>query len=490
MLFPFHWVIKFVHTVLNPTRLLFDLQQVNDIAQSISGCLDPEVIAHRVTDALVVRFDSAFARLWLTEPDQRYLRLMASSGLYTHTDGAFARVPMGAYKVGKIAQNRVPFLSNRLADEAWVKDRDWAIANNIQGFAGYPLIVGDRVLGVLATFSHQALAPEFLEVLQILCLTATIALDGALQAQQTRNEQTAAAASAQAASVLSDQLASVLTTTRFILMGTERRLTPSMAYVMVSSAELLSQLNCSYCRLTYAADDVSLAAILPLPDPLQADIQIWIRSHFDDIRLITTWLGGTLHTQPGTQNQMIEFLLKLPAPACPMGPPVHLQCRAPAVQAAFTHLCLSAGLTLCDGLGLPKPHPTYPDAVVLTDQAELQTIDNPIIWIQHSQRRSAPTIAKAVVNIEIAPDQLSAIVDRVYRGESAAPPPTDPPQRLSEREHEVMTLLAQGLRDRDIAQQLYISESTVKFHINNTLVKLSAKNRYQAVYEAAIREWI
>ena len=50
-----------------------------------------------------------------------------------------------------------------------------------------------------------------------------------------------------------------------------------------------------------------------------------------------------------------------------------------------------------------------------------------------------------------------------------------------------MILLTQGLRDRDIAQKLYISESTVKFHINNSLTKLNAKNRYQGVYQAAIR---
>lgn len=68
---------------------------------------------------------------------------------------------MEAYKVGKIAQNRVPFLSNQLAGEPWVKDRDWAIANQIQGFAGYPLLAGDRLVGVLAAFSHNPIAPEF-----------------------------------------------------------------------------------------------------------------------------------------------------------------------------------------------------------------------------------------------------------------------------------------------------------------------------------------
>ncbi|MEM8545796.1 MAG: GAF domain-containing protein, partial [Cyanobacteria bacterium P01_H01_bin.119] len=163
--------------MFDTARLLHNLQRVNEVSQTLSGLLDTDAIAARVTDALVERFDCVFARIWLLEQDQVSLRLVASSGLYTHLDGAFARVPMGAYKVGKIAQNRVPFLSNRLPEEPWVKDRQWALANKIQGFAGYPLMAGNRVLGVLAAFSQGTFAPEFLEVLQILCMTLTVALD-------------------------------------------------------------------------------------------------------------------------------------------------------------------------------------------------------------------------------------------------------------------------------------------------------------------------
>ena len=134
--------------LLDPMRILLDLQQGNEIAQCFSGCLEPEEIARRVTHGLVEKFNCAFARLWLLQADQTTLKLVASSGMYTHTNGSFARIPMGAYKVGKIAQNRVSFLSNNLAAESWVGNREWAIANNIRGFAGYPLIVKDRVVGV------------------------------------------------------------------------------------------------------------------------------------------------------------------------------------------------------------------------------------------------------------------------------------------------------------------------------------------------------
>jgi len=52
---------------------------------------------------------------------------------------------------------------------------------------------------------------------------------------------------------------------------------------------------------------------------------------------------------------------------------------------------------------------------------------------------------------------------------------------LSEREHEVLKLLAKGKRNKEIASVLYISERTVKFHISAMLGKLRASNRTDAV---------
>jgi DNA-binding NarL/FixJ family response regulator len=50
-----------------------------------------------------------------------------------------------------------------------------------------------------------------------------------------------------------------------------------------------------------------------------------------------------------------------------------------------------------------------------------------------------------------------------------------------------MELLAQGFRDREIANQLIVSESTVKFHMHNTILKLKAKTRFQALYQAMLQ---
>jgi two-component system NarL family response regulator len=59
--------------------------------------------------------------------------------------------------------------------------------------------------------------------------------------------------------------------------------------------------------------------------------------------------------------------------------------------------------------------------------------------------------------------------------------------RLTEREMEVLGLVAQGMNNRDIAKELFISENTVKNHIRNILEKLHLHSRMEAVVYA-VRE--
>jgi len=62
-----------------------------------------------------------------------------------------------------------------------------------------------------------------------------------------------------------------------------------------------------------------------------------------------------------------------------------------------------------------------------------------------------------------------------------------PTPRLTERELEVLKLVARGLNNRDIARELFISENTVKNHIRNILEKLQLHSRMEAVVYA-VRE--
>jgi two-component system NarL family response regulator len=72
-------------------------------------------------------------------------------------------------------------------------------------------------------------------------------------------------------------------------------------------------------------------------------------------------------------------------------------------------------------------------------------------------------------------------------GSAAGTAAEDPIDRLSDREREVLGLLAEGLRNREIAERLVISEATVKTHVRRVLEKLRFRNRSEAAAFAARR---
>ena len=107
--------------------------------------------------ALVLHLDAAFARIWTLSHDGQELELQASAGLYTRLDGRYGRIPFGKFKIGSIAQSRKPHVTNYVQSDPRVDDHEWARTEKIMSFAGYPLVVEDRVVGVMGMFSRKAL---------------------------------------------------------------------------------------------------------------------------------------------------------------------------------------------------------------------------------------------------------------------------------------------------------------------------------------------
>jgi NarL family two-component system response regulator LiaR len=100
---------------------------------------------------------------------------------------------------------------------------------------------------------------------------------------------------------------------------------------------------------------------------------------------------------------------------------------------------------------------------------------------------------------DTSPRELLRAITDVYRGESSlhptiarrvigalSRPPSPPPagQELTEREVEVLGLVAQGLTNQEIADRLIIGERTVRKHVSNILGKLHLANRTQATLYA------
>ncbi len=147
-----------VATVINQKEAIPDLLQ---------GC----------TEALVRHLDAAFARIWCLDEPKQVLKLCASSGLYTHLDGPHSRVPMGKFKIGLIAAERKPILTNMVIGDPRVPDQEWAKREGMMAFAGYPLISNQEVLGVMGLFARHPLTEFTLKSLGMVADRITVALE-------------------------------------------------------------------------------------------------------------------------------------------------------------------------------------------------------------------------------------------------------------------------------------------------------------------------
>jgi PAS domain S-box-containing protein len=137
-----------------------------DICEAFTDHRELETVLHACTEALVKNLNAAFARIWVLDKAGEVLELRASSGIYTHLDGPHGRVKVGDFKIGRIAQNLKAHISNSVPSDPEVSDPAWAKREGMISFAGYPLVLEGRALGVVAFFSRETLSPEVLGELE------------------------------------------------------------------------------------------------------------------------------------------------------------------------------------------------------------------------------------------------------------------------------------------------------------------------------------
>jgi two-component system, NarL family, response regulator DevR len=144
----------------------------------------------------------------------------------------------------------------------------------------------------------------------------------------------------------------------------------------------------------------------------------------------------------------------------------------------------TVGLDLC-----AKLTSAYPDVAVLV----LTTVTDDHLLLQAIHNGARGYVVRGVDTSE-----LVRAVRVLSRGQTAFDPRSgatmvrginasaaSDARQLTTREREVLELLARGLSNRDIGRQLYISETTAKFHVGNIMRKLQVSRRAEAVYVAS-----
>ncbi len=164
------------------------------ITMEMTSSLNLREVLNAITQGLVEDLDAAFARIWLVGPGdlctecykaadcanrERCLHLEASAGMYTNLNGEYRRIPLGALKIGRIAQGEGRMCTNDVLSEERLPNKQWLRENRLQSFCGYPLVFRDELLGVVAMFSHRMMTEEEFDRLALFANQAAIAIKNA-----------------------------------------------------------------------------------------------------------------------------------------------------------------------------------------------------------------------------------------------------------------------------------------------------------------------
>ncbi|HLN00808.1 MAG TPA: ATP-binding protein [Bryobacteraceae bacterium] len=146
-------------------------------------------ILTRSVQGIVRHLDAALARIWTLNEDGSTLELKASAGIYTHIDDAFSRVPLGRFKVGQIAAERQPHVTNDLLTDDLVGDPEWVRREGLVSFSGYPLIVDQHLVGVVAMFARQPVGEAVQSALSSLATILAAAIERKRTDESLRQER-------------------------------------------------------------------------------------------------------------------------------------------------------------------------------------------------------------------------------------------------------------------------------------------------------------
>lgn len=157
-------------------KAMAERHRLADLAAKIGGVLTGSANLQQSLKAsaeiLAAKMDLALARICAVNEPENEKDLEASAGfdisLDTSLDSAPHRASIGAQSIGAqwidaIAESGAPRVSDHVPEDSWGTDSQWARQQGVVAFAGYPLKVKDRTLGVMAAFARQPLSDAALQ---------------------------------------------------------------------------------------------------------------------------------------------------------------------------------------------------------------------------------------------------------------------------------------------------------------------------------------
>ncbi|PYK97702.1 MAG: hypothetical protein DME19_15330, partial [Verrucomicrobia bacterium] len=169
-----------------------------DVNQALSRSQSIPAMLQECAVAMHARLEAALARIWVLNEARMTLELQASAGKYTHLDGPHSRAPVGKFKIGRIAEEKQPYVTSDVPNDPRITNKQWARSEGIVSFAGYPLLVGESCNGVLAMFARHPLSQKTLDALEAVAPAIAQSVERLHAQEQLRRAKEAAESANQA----------------------------------------------------------------------------------------------------------------------------------------------------------------------------------------------------------------------------------------------------------------------------------------------------
>ncbi|MBW4614095.1 MAG: GAF domain-containing protein [Desmonostoc vinosum HA7617-LM4] len=206
------------------------------------------------TSALYSHLDVAFAGIWTVNKTEQTLELQISiqRSQSSSTDNF---IVFSQSRINTIAEQRQPDFTNSVISETWVSDSNWIQQERIVAFAGYPLIVEEDLVGVIAVFAHQQLSEVTVQTLASNANAIALGINRFWTEADLQKAKNKAEAANRAKSVFLANMSHELRTPLNAILGFSQLMEQDSAF-SAKQKEFPSIINRSGKRLLYLINDI------------------------------------------------------------------------------------------------------------------------------------------------------------------------------------------------------------------------------------------